>query len=321
MPISKSAETREIDDEDAGQRLDNYLTKHLKGLPRARIYRCIRRGEVRVNGGRARPARKLAQGDLVRIPPVAHLPDPSASPVPASFMDLTERICFQHEGLIVLDKPAGLASHGGSGISAGAIETLRANMPEARHLALVHRLDRATSGCLMIARKRSYLRLLQDALRQRKLGKHYLAVVHGTDIKEQLIDAPLLTRASGQGEKFTSVNPTGKPAQTRIKVLQTQAGLTLLEAELLTGRTHQIRVHLRHLRHPIVGDEKYGDRLRDEVALSSDGPSTKQPGLFLHAWRLRLPALDDWPAVDVHAPVPDDWHSHLKHGFDLLVNK
>ena len=313
VPASRKARIVEIDGEDAGQRLDNFLIRILKGLPRPRVYRIIRRGEVRVNGGRVEPARKLAFGDRVRIPPVAHLPERAATSRPET--DLSRRILFMNEGLIVIDKPAGLASHGGSGISYGAIETLRQNLPGERRLELVHRLDRETSGCLMIARKRAYLRLLQDALRGKRLTKHYLAVVHGSLARRpRHIDAPLLTRTRGGGEKVTSVNQAGKPAQTRVRGLQANAGLTLIEASPLTGRTHQIRVHTRHLGHPVVGDRKYGDPLLDESVMPLVG---RRPGLFLHAARLEIPALADWPSVEVQAPVSASWRKDLGNIFDL----
>lgn len=320
MPATRNAQLVEIDGEYAGQRLDNFLIRTLKGLPRARVYRIIRRGEVRVNGGRAKPARKLAFGDQVRIPPVARLParvagaasaEGAAGPSP----DLSRHILFRSEGLIVVNKPAGLASHGGSGIRWGAIEALRQNLPGERHLELAHRLDRETSGCLMIARKRAYLRLLQGALREKKLKKTYLAVVHGTVTQRvQFVQAPLLTRATRQGEKVTSVNHTGKPAQTRIRLLRAERGMSLIEASPLTGRTHQIRVHARHLGHPIVGDRKYGDGALDELVAPLTGAP---PGLLLHASRLVIPPLADWPPVEVRAPLGPSWGQDLRDIFKL----
>ncbi len=292
----------EIDGEDAGQRLDNFLIRVLKGLPRTRIYRIIRRGEVRINGKRTKPAQKLQFGDKVRIPPIVHLPAKEAQ---VAEIDLNNRVIFENDGLLVLNKPAGLASHGGSGIKMGAIETLRANRGVDRQLELVHRLDRDTSGCLMISKKRSYLRLLQDALRQKSISKRYLALVHGSwEPTVTLIDEPLLTRSSPKGEKITTVHHIGKPAQTAVNLIGEHAGLSLIEASPLTGRTHQIRVHTRHMRHPIVGDDKYGDELRDSGV---SGYLGRKPRLMLHARSLSIPALGDWSAVEVSAEMDRRW--------------
>lgn len=303
-----------VDAEDAGQRLDNFLARELKGLPRSRLYRLVRRGEVRVNSGRARPSRKLAAGDRVRLPPLRLPSQPDAAPtLPGQALP----ILHEDERLLVLDKPPGMAVHGGSGVPWGVIEALRQQRQDEPRLELAHRLDRDTSGCLMVARRPSYLRLLQGALRTRRIAKRYLALVHGAwpdGLTE--MDAPLATHASRDGEKTSRVSPEGRPAQSRFRTLLASPEASLLEVEILTGRTHQIRVHAQAAGHPLVGDGKYGDARLDKRLAAAPG----RPRLMLHAAALAIPALGEAPALEVAAPLEKrfaEWvHGHF--GFDMM---
>ena len=297
-----------IDDDQAGQRLDNFLMAQLKGVPKSRIYNLIRKGEVRVNKGRSQPDYKLNAGDLVRIPPVRMAEPDNSTPVKASnqMLSLLERsILFENEGMMVINKPPGLAVHGGSGVSLGLIESLRQMRPEARYLELVHRLDRDTSGCIMIAKKRSYLRHLQAALRDKSTGevtKVYQALVIGSWPKRSMqVKAPLLKMEVGNEERIVKVHPEGKPSLTEFRVLRSFDEFTLVEARPITGRTHQIRVHAQYTGHSLVGDEKYGD---DAVNARMRERGIRR--LFLHASALGfyLPGADEQTWVE--APLPDD---------------
>jgi 23S rRNA pseudouridine955/2504/2580 synthase len=255
-PVARQAE---IDESSAGQRLDNYLLGALKGVPRSHVYRLIRSGQVRVNSGRVTPKHRLKAGDRVRVPPVAVRAPAPASPS-ASLSWLAERIVFEDHRLLVLDKPAGLAVHGGTGVALGCIEALRALRPELKELELVHRIDRATSGCLLVAKRRSALRTLHALLRDGKVDKHYLTLVQGRwrePVAE--VSAPLVTKR-GAGESRVRVASGGKAASSSFRLLET-IGRTasLLDVSIATGRTHQIRVHAAHLGHPVAGDERYGE--------------------------------------------------------------
>lgn len=300
---SKSSGVRfvEVDAESAGQRLDNYLIRELKGVPRSRIYRIIRKGEVRVNKRRVRPDTRLGAGDSLRIPPVR---TGLSAPVEGTsdLRDIIEKsIIYEDHVMLIVNKPAGLAVHGGSGVKAGLIEALRASRPNARHLELIHRLDRDTSGCLMIAKRRSYQRLVQQALRE-KAGVHkvYLAVVHGCwPDRLRRVDASLERQVLGSGERMSRVSDTGKRSVTEFERLAEDGRLSLIQAVPLTGRTHQIRVHCKHAGYPVAGDEKYGDEDGDR-RLKRRGYTR----MMLHAHRLEIPALGDYPAVAVEAP-PD----------------
>lgn len=285
----------EIGTEAAGQRLDNYLIRLLKGLPKSRVYRIIRKGEVRINGRRVKPHVRLAPGDTVRIPPISHLP--VRQQAVGTFKNLNETIIYEDNFLLVLNKPAGMAVHGGSGVNVGIIESLRHALPDGGDYELVHRLDRDTSGCLMIAKRRGYLRLVQGALRQtRQIGKTYLAVVYGKWPDDPVTaNHRIETRVSSGGERISRVSKLGKPAITEFSKLAGNSDLSLVSASLLTGRTHQIRVHARYLRHPLVGDPKYGDEIRDR--------DLKPPRMMLHASSLSIPALGDHPALEIHAPL------------------
>ena len=282
----------------AGQRIDNFLVRNLKDVPRSRIYRMIRKGEVRVNGSRVKPTLKLKPSDQVRIPPV-HV---ATAGRPAFIGDrqlerLASAIIHEDERLLVLDKPAGMAVHGGSGVSFGVIEGMRRLRPGAE-LELVHRLDRETSGCLLIAKRRSALRSLHAAIRAGALGKHYQLIVRGRwPAALDRIDAPLMKYVAAGGERRVLVSEEGKPSRTDFEVVARGPQATLLVATLHTGRTHQIRVHCKHAGHTILGDEKYAT----DVERSWDAAAGVRR-LCLHASRLVLPDGEG----EFEAPMPAD---------------
>jgi 23S rRNA pseudouridine955/2504/2580 synthase len=297
-----------IDEEQAGQRIDNFLRRQLPGLPKGRLYRILRRGEVRVNGGRVRAEYKLVAGDKVRIPPARINADPDAPPA-AGVADLEQRILFEDKRLLVIDKPSGVAVHGGSGVSHGVIELMRAARPELRDLALVHRLDRETSGCLVLAKRRSALRELHEKFRHGSVDKNYLALVVGDwQLGEQMIDAPLLTKHRKSGERHVVVSGAGKPAQTKMRLSRTFGKYSLLQCQPLTGRTHQIRVHATHVGHPVVGDERYGDA---EANAAARKLGLKR--LFLHAQSISFPD-DSGNERHFTAPLADDLEHFLEKG-------
>ena len=289
-----------IDDDRAGQRIDNFLMTQLKGAPKSLIYRIVRKGEVRVNKGRIKPDYKLKNGDLVRVPPVK-LPAPNAPPAVGKGLEkqLREAILYESAGLLIINKPHGLAVHGGSGINLGLIESLRQLYPNERSLELVHRLDRDTSGCIMVAKKRSTLRAIHAQLREGGIDKVYQALVIGGWPRScQKVDAPLMKNVVQSGERMVRVAQDGKRCITSYRVLQNFGQFTLIEAKPLTGRTHQIRGHRQHMGHPIVGDPKYGV---DDVNLIQ-----RQLGLnrlFLHAAQLRLVDPSTDKKIDVRAPL------------------
>jgi len=288
----------DIDAEAAGQRLDNFLLGALKGVPRSHVYRLIRSGQVRINSGRTSPSYRLRAGDRVRIPPVGTRPKSSPVATPDSLDWLAERISFEDGRILVVDKPAGLAVHGGSNVSLGLIEALRLLRPECKDLELVHRLDRGTSGVLLLAKRRSALRVLHELLREGRVDKRYLTLVKGQwSTATSEIDAPLVTRRVG-GEARVKVAPEGKHALSSFRLLD-RFGKTasLLEVTIATGRTHQIRVHAAHAGHPVAGDERYGDKDYNEY-LRSFGLER----MFLHAHSLSF----EWPETgeDFHASAP-----------------
>jgi len=292
----------DISAEQAGQRIDNFLLRVLKGVPKSRIYRLLRKGEVRVNKGRIRPEYRLQSGDQVRIPPVrvaaSRTPDPADRPPGA----LSDTILYEDDRLLVLDKPAGMAVHGGSGISYGVIEMLRASRPEAPFLELVHRLDRATSGCLMVAKRRSELRMLHDLLRNDGVKKRYLLMVQGDWSQGPFrIDAALRKNQLRGGERMVRVDPEGKTARTQFRFLEAYPDASLMEAELKTGRTHQIRVHAAHAGHPLAGDEKYGDEAFNR---RMRGLGLKR--MFLHAHYLAFEDSERGRSIEVSAPLGAD---------------
>ena len=285
-----------IDASAAGQRVDNFLLRECKGVPKSHIYKAIRGGEVRVNKGRVSADRKLAEGDVLRIPPL-RLPAPGqARPVPPA----TFPVVFEDDALLVIDKPAGVAVHGGSGVSFGVIEQLRAARPHDTFLELAHRLDRETSGLLMVARKRKALLALHDMMREGQGRKHYQALVVGDWVNDrQHLKAPLLKFLTPSGERRVKVDAMGKPAHTIITLIRRLGRYSLLGAELRTGRTHQIRVHLAAAGFPIVGDEKYGpDAVRAEFARMGLNR------MFLHACRLDIPHPITGEPLSLQAPLP-----------------
>jgi 23S rRNA pseudouridine955/2504/2580 synthase len=295
VPAAVAVKFLTVDAESAGQRLDNYLIRHLKGVPKTHIYRIIRSGEVRVNKGRASADTRVEEGDKVRVPPIrlaqgvtldesGHVQRESSALVPPREFD----ILFEDDAFIAIDKPAGVAVHGGSGVSFGVIEQLRRARPQARFLELVHRLDRDTSGVLLVAKKRSALTRLQDQFRERETGKTYLALVYGAwPANLKVIDKPLHKYLTADGERRVRTtskdDPDGMRSITLVKVAQRFEGYTLLEVTIKTGRTHQIRVHLASSGHPICGDDKYADEAANK-AIAKAGLKR----MFLHAWRLQL---------------------------------
>jgi 23S rRNA pseudouridine955/2504/2580 synthase len=301
-----------VDEESAGQRLDNFLIRHLKGVPKTHVYRIIRSGEVRVNKGRASADTRVEAGDQVRLPPVRtseKAAEKLERPAPAREFPLL----LEDDVLLAVDKPAGVAVHGGSGVSFGVIEQLRRARTAAPFLELVHRLDRETSGILLVAKKRSALKHLQDQFRERETGKTYLALVLGDwPASRKVIDAPLHKYLLADGERRVRVvakdDPDGMRAITLVRIRQKLKDFTLLEVTIKTGRTHQIRVHLASEGHPIAGDDKYGDFERNK-ALQRDGLRR----MFLHAWRLQFTHPADGRRVELLAPLPSELNDFVAH--------
>lgn len=315
-PASPQVTQVTVDDGSAGQRLDNFLIRQLKGVPKTHVYRIIRSGEVRVNKGRAAADTRLEEGDVVRVPPVRvseKAAEKQVNPAPPREFP----VLLEDDHVLAIDKPAGVAVHGGSGVSFGVIEQLRRARPQARFLELVHRLDRETSGILLLAKKRSALTRLQDQFRDRETGKTYLALVVGAwPANKKVIDQPLhkylLAGGPGEGERRVKVvgkdDPDGMKAVTLVKVAQKLDGFTLLEVTIKTGRTHQIRVHLASAGHPIAGDDKYGDFERNKL-LQKRGLRR----MFLHAWRLQFnhPASD--ARTELLSPLPPELELFVAH--------
>lgn len=298
--------------DEAGQRIDNFLRNQLKGVPKSMIYRIVRKGEVRVNKKRIKPEYKLQPGDEVRIPPV-RIAERDEAPVSAKLdkvAALNDCIIFEDDHLLVLNKPSGTAVHGGSGLSFGVIEGLRALRPEARFLELVHRLDRETSGVLLVAKKRSALRALHEQLRMKGMQKDYLALVRGQWQSHcKVVQAPLLKNILQSGERIVRVNAEGKPSETRFKVEERFEHATLVKASPVTGRTHQIRVHALHAGHPIAFDDRYGDRDFD-----AELKGTGLDRLFLHAAALRFEHPNTGETMRVEAPMD----KKLRHCLHVL---
>ncbi|QIF93670.1 23S rRNA pseudouridine(955/2504/2580) synthase RluC [Proteus vulgaris] len=301
-----------IDGDEAGQRIDNFLLARLKGVPKSMIYRIIRKGEVRVNKGRIKPEYKLNAGDSIRIPPVrvAEKEEIAVSPKLDKVSALANCILYEDEHLMLINKPSGTAVHGGSGLSFGVIEGLRALRPEARFLELVHRLDRDTSGVLLIAKKRSALRALHEQLRLKQMQKDYLALVRGQwQSHTKVIQAPLLKNILQSGERVVKVSNEGKPSETRFKVEERFEFATLVKASPVTGRTHQIRVHALHAGHPIAFDDRYGDRDFDAQLVG-----TKLNRLFLHASSLTFTHPSTGEQMRIEAPMDNT----LRHCLQVL---
>jgi 23S rRNA pseudouridine955/2504/2580 synthase len=304
-----SVKTLTVDEDSAGQRLDNFLMRHLKGVPKTHVYRIIRSGEVRVNKGRASADQRVEAGDLVRLPPVrisAQVQAKADAPAPAREFP----VLMEDEAMIAINKPAGVAVHGGSGVSFGVIEQLRRARPASTNLELVHRLDRETSGVLLVAKKRSALKHLQDQFRDRETGKTYMALVLGLwPSNKKVIDSPLfkytVDTGVGEGERRVKVvgkdDPNGMRSITLVRVARTVGPYTLLEVTIKTGRTHQIRVHLASQGHPIAGDEKYGD-FEHNKHLQKLGLKR----MFLHAWQLKFQHPQSGRLVTLQAPLPPE---------------
>ena len=304
----ESASFLEVGEDGVGQRVDNFLLKRLKGVPKSHVYRILRSGEVRVNKGRVNAERRLALGDTVRVPPIRIAEKADDAPVPAREFS----IVYEDEALIVIDKPAGVAVHGGSGVSFGVIEQIRRARPESRFLELAHRLDRETSGLLIIGKKRSALTRLHDQFRDGVIDKRYFALVKG-HWRDPLrnVKLPLLKYLTPEGERRVRVSPEGKESHSIMRLhrryASAQGMVSLLEVELRTGRTHQIRVHLAHLGFPILGDEKYGD-----FTLNKDLQKLGLKRMFLHAASMRLPHPLTGDRLEVKAPLPSELGKFLE---------
>ena len=314
VAVSKNSVTQAIvNEENEGQRLDNYLLKLCKGVPKSHVYRIVRSGEVRVNGKRADVAQRLVLGDKLRIPPV-RIAERSEKESDFGAKNQTELpLVYEDEAILVIDKPAGIAVHGGSGVSFGVIEALRAQRPLARFLELAHRLDRETSGLLLVGKKRSALVALHDMFREGSSGrrgadKRYLLLVKGRwmDAKRH-VKLPLLKYLLDSGERRVRVSDAGKASHTVFNLLARFEQFSLLEAELKSGRTHQIRVHCAHLGFPIVGDEKYGDFALNKV-LAKNGLKR----MFLHAWKIEFPHPISGAALTLEAQLPPALASFLQ---------
>ena len=298
-----------VGDDGAGQRLDNYLIRLAKGVPKSHVYRIVRDGEVRVNRARATVGQRLQPGDLVRIPPLRTAAAPAARPLPLAELP---PVLFEDEHLLVIDKPAGLAAHGGSGIAFGLIERLRAARPELPFLELAHRLDRETSGVLLLAKSRRALVRLHAQLREGQVDKRYLTLVAGDWVNDrQHVRMPLTKYVTKAGERRVAVDPAGMPSHTIFALRERLGAFSLLEAQLKSGRTHQIRVHLVHLGFPIAGDDKYGDfALNRRLARGEFGP--KFGRMFLHAHSMRLAHPIGGELLEFEARLPADCEELLR---------
>jgi 23S rRNA pseudouridine955/2504/2580 synthase len=294
-----------VDLEEAGQRIDNFLMRICKGVPKSHVYRILRSGEVRVNSKRVDQTYRLVEHDEIRIPPI-RLADPGTpAPIPLREFD----ILYEDEALLAINKPAGMAVHGGSGVSFGVIESLRRARPEARLLELAHRLDRETSGILLVAKKRSALTALHDAFRDGGMDKRYYAMVSGRWMNPvQHIKLALTKYLTESGERRVSVDSEGKAAHSIVELLVRWPAYSLLDVRIKTGRTHQIRVHLSHSGFPIVGDEKYGD-----FGLNKSLRKEGLPRMFLHAHSLQLKHPLTGEPLSLEAPLPDDLSGFMRN--------
>ncbi|WP_112478341.1 23S rRNA pseudouridine(955/2504/2580) synthase RluC [Vibrio variabilis] len=300
----------DIDDDMAGQRIDNFLRNQLKNIPKSVVYRIVRKGEVRVNKKRVKAEYKLQAGDLVRIPPVTLEEKEQEAPLNTNLnrvAELESQIIYEDDHMLILNKPSGLAVHGGSGLKFGAIEALRALRPQARFLELVHRIDRDTSGILLVAKKRSALRHLQAQFREKTVQKYYYALVMGKWKPScKVVKAPLL---KNEVNSIVRVNPNGKPSETRFKVLTAFEQATLIQASPITGRTHQIRVHTQYTGHPIAWDDRYGDRRFDAYTAKAG-----LDRLFLHAANIIFTHPGKEERMEIHA----DMEPKLQKALDKL---
>ncbi len=310
----------EVDAEHAGQRVDNFLVTHLKKVPKAHIYRIIRKGEVRVNKGRVKQTSRLSEGDLIRIPPI-RLPEVHAADVDASrYAFLQKTILLEDDALLIINKPSGMAVHAGSGINVGVIEALRALRTDIKYLELVHRLDRETSGCLVLAKKSSALKILHEdfktnSLKNKRLDKRYMALVKGHwKYGQRQVTKALNTDARKHGERFVVVDEQGRYASSIVVPVDVSSLASLVEVKLLTGRTHQVRVHTQSEGHPIAGDSKYGD-----PDFNKQAKNFNLKRLFLHASKLTFTHPISGDSTTVEAPLPKDLEQVL-HSFKLCIN-
>ncbi len=304
MNSFEKAQFLKIDADNHGQRIDNFLFTLLKGVPKSRVYRIIRKGEVRVNKGRVKAEYKLQSNDIVRIPPIRVTEKTTSN----SFSNLEQIkhlencIIVETKQYMVVNKPSGIAVHGGSGLSYGLIEALRALRPKEKFLELVHRLDRDTSGCILIAKRRSFLIHFQNQLRHRKMNKEYVALVSGQwSEKNSKVKASLLKTERPSGEREVIVDANGKPSETHFSIEQKLGDYTLVVAKPITGRTHQIRVHARHCFCPLLGDQKYSNLEHDKNILQASQLDT----FLLHARKLTFKLPEEEQAMTVEAPMPD----------------
>jgi 23S rRNA pseudouridine955/2504/2580 synthase len=306
--VSPQVQLITISDEEADQRIDNFLLRICKGVPKSHIYRVLRSGEVRVNKGRIDQTYRLKEGDVVRVPPV-RVAEKAVQAVPGAEF----KVLLEDNHLLVIDKPAGVAVHGGSGVSYGVIEQLRAARPQAKFLELVHRLDRDTSGILLLAKKRSALTNLHEQIREGQLDKRYLALVHGDwQNPRQHVKLPLFKYNTPDGERRVRVQADGLPSHTVFNLLRKYGAFALLEAELKTGRTHQIRVHLASSGFPIAGDDKYGDFGLNRALQKMEGDRIAFKRMFLHAHQITFVHPETGKPVTLKAPLPPECEQFLK---------
>ena len=304
----------EVDENRAGQRLDNFLFTHLKGVPKSRIYRIIRKGEVRINKGRVKQTTRLVLGDKIRIPPIRQADSENETLDGSRYEFLNRAILFEDNGLLILNKPSGMAVHAGSGIKVGVIEALRALRTDIKYLELAHRLDRETSGCLVLAKKASVLRALHEdfknnSLKNPRLDKRYLTLVKGQwRGGERRVIKALDTNAKRHGERFVVVDKSGSYASSIMQPIEVSEFASLLEVKLLTGRTHQVRVHTLSENHPVAGDQKYGD---DSFNKKIKGKGLKR--LFLHASSIQLNYPLTKKKLRTEAPLPEELISVLNN--------
>ena len=299
-----------INQEVSGQRIDNFLVTYLKGVPKSHIYRILRKGEVRVNKKRVKPLYRLQTGDQVRLPPL-HIDDkpPPKTPPKSLLAELQQRILYETKTVLIINKPSGIAVHGGSGVSIAILEALKSLYPHSPQLELAHRLDADTSGCLILAKRRSVLREIHDLLRTGAVHKQYWALTKGHWRKDELrVDVPLLKNQVQSGERVVRVNAEGKPSLTEFKPLQTFNDVSLMEVTLHTGRTHQIRVHAQFRGHPVIGDEKYGDK---ELNKKMRQLGVKR--LFLHSRLIEFTLPSTGELISVTAPLDEDLQAGLNN--------
>ncbi|MEN3366036.1 MAG: rRNA pseudouridine synthase [Burkholderiales bacterium] len=306
--VSPQVQLITISDEEADQRIDNFLLRICKGVPKSHIYRVLRSGEVRVNKGRIDQTYRLKEGDVVRVPPV-RVAEKSTQVVPGAEFD----VLFEDAHMLVIDKPAGVAVHGGSGVSYGVIEQLRAARPQAKFLELVHRLDRDTSGILLLAKKRSALTNMHEQIREGRLDKRYLALVQGDwQNPRQHVKLPLFKYNTADGERRVRVQADGLASHTVFNLMRKYGSFALLEAELKTGRTHQIRVHLASSGFPIVGDDKYGDFGLNRALQKAEGERIALKRMFLHAYQITFLHPETGQPVTLNAPLAPECERFLK---------